>query len=312
MSTLDTSIRPEQPGDEDRIDLVVSRAFDKTDEANLVRMLRTRQPGFDRELSVCAWAQDRMVGYTGFIPVPMRLLGHRISAVAVAPVAVVPECQRQGVAGAMLRWGHRAAARRGARVAFLNGHPGYYPRHGYGACFGFCSVTVNPEALPPPRLPLEAWPVRQADIPWLVACDEREWGDVDFTWPRGRSLAEWAIEGVNAVLWRTADGCRAAYTLSRPGQPRRSGVLETVLGEDPERVRQVIAHVRPTRMTHHPGGWLARHVLDPAWANCQARRSDAAMALSLVDGALDEYMDRLARGERLSGVVNWPIPFIMC
>lgn len=317
MSPLDVTVRPEQPGDEDQIDDVVSRAFDKMDEANLVRMLRLRQPGFERQLSLCAWSGDRMVGYTGFIPLRMRLMGNAVSAVAVAPVAVVPECQRQGVGGAMLRWGQRAAAARGARVAFLNGHPGYYPRHGYLACFGFCAVTLSPEALPTPTIAVGAWPVRAADVPWLCACDEREWHDVDFTWQRGPCLTEWAIEGVNAVLWRTADGRRAAYTLSRAGQwsrssPGRGGVLETILGEDPELVRQVIAHLRPVRLTHHPAGWLARHVLDARWASCEARQSGAAMALPLVDGTLDEYQACLAAGQRQPGACNWPIPFIMC
>ena len=109
MNTHRITIRSEQPGDEDVIDVVVSRAFSEMDEANLVRMLRDRQPEFDRELSLCAWDGDRMAGYIAFIPVNMRLMGGRLKAVAVAPVAVAPEYQRQGIAGMILRRGHDLA-----------------------------------------------------------------------------------------------------------------------------------------------------------------------------------------------------------
>ena len=50
------------------------------DEANLVRMLRQRQPGFDRSLSICAVAGDCIVGYTGIIPFNMRLMGSSVPA----------------------------------------------------------------------------------------------------------------------------------------------------------------------------------------------------------------------------------------
>ena len=160
VNTDNICIRSEKPGDEDAIDVVVSRAFGSMNEANLVRMLRDRQPEFDRELSICAWDSDRMVGYTGFIPTNIRLMRHTVQAVAVAPVAVAPEHQRQGIAGMMLRHGHNIACRRGIQVAFLNGHPGYYPRHGYIACFGFCKTTLDLERLPEQNVSVDAWPVR--------------------------------------------------------------------------------------------------------------------------------------------------------
>lgn len=313
VTAKDISIRSERPGDEDAVDTVVSRAFGEMDEANLVRMLRQRQPGFDRELSICAWRGDSMVGHTGFIPVDMRLMGRTVTAAAVAPVAVVPAFQRRGIAGLMLQLGHDLARQRGIQLTFLNGHPGYYPRHGYIPCFGFCKGAIDSEALPEPEIGVEAWPVRDRDIPWLVECDQREWGDVDFSWPRGNRLAEWAVEGVNAIIWRTGDGRRAAYTLSPPGQHRSGRHIESILGDDPYLIRQVIARLEPSQINHHPAGWLASHVLDGmAWATCEASRSDAAMACPLVAGVLDDYLAAVESGRRLPGACNWPIPFIMC
>lgn len=313
VTSKDISIRSERPGDEDAIDTVVSRAFGEMDEANLVRMLRQRQPGFDRELSICAWAGDSMVGHTGFIPVDLRLMGRAVAAAAVAPVAVAPAFQRRGIAGLMLQFGHDLARRRGIQLTFLNGHPGYYPRHGYIPCFGFCKTTIDSDALPKPEVGLEAWPVSDRDISWLVERDECEWGDVDFSWPRGGRAAEWTIEGVNAIIWRTGDGRRAAYTLSRAGAHGSGRHIESILGDDPHLMRQVIARLQPSQISHHPSGWLAKHVLaGMSWATCEASPSDAAMACPLVSGVLDDYLAALESGQRLPGACNWPIPFIMC
>ena len=307
-----TRIHEERPGDEDRIDVVLSRAFAGMDVPNLVRMLRERQPEFEPSLSICASDGDRIVGYTGFIPFDMRLMGSSVRAVAVAPVAVAPEYQRRGVAGMILRHGHELARSRGCVVACLNGHPGYYPRHGYAACFGFCKTTLDRDNLPEPGLELEAWPVREDDVPWLVECDEREWHDVDFTWPRRERLTEWAIEGVNGVIWRTWDGERAAYSLNRAGQGGADRHLESLLGDNPELIRDVIAQIRPTQITNHPAGWLAQNVLDDSWATCEAKQSAAAMACPLVHGVLDDYLKSVESGKRLPGTINWPIPFMMC
>lgn len=304
--------RCERVGYERAIDVAVTRAFCKADEANLVRMLRDRQPGFDRELSICAWDGGELVGYLALIPLDMRLMGRRVAAAAVAPVAVVPPRQKQGIGGRMLAFGHARARERGVEVAFLNGHPDYYPRYGYQAHFGFSGTTYKSDMIPDPTVELEAWPVRDEDISWLMECDEREWGDVDFTWPRTGDMQEWAIEGVNAVVWWTSDGRRAAYTMTRAGQRRPGIAFEAILGDDPELVREVIRRQKPSSSPNHPAGWLAREVLDPAWATSEAHAGGAAMAIELADGVLDEYVAAREKGARLPGVCNWPLPFVMC
>ncbi|MDP7363999.1 MAG: GNAT family N-acetyltransferase [Candidatus Latescibacteria bacterium] len=115
-------IRSENAGDESAIDICVTRAFGSADEANLVRMLRDWHPAFDSELSICAWDGDELVGHLAMTPVPMRLLGERISAAAVAPVAVSPPRQKQGVGGKVLAFGHKLASAKGIDLAFLVGH----------------------------------------------------------------------------------------------------------------------------------------------------------------------------------------------
>jgi hypothetical protein len=39
---------------------------------------------------------------------------------------------------------------------FLAGHPSYYPRHGYRACFGWAHIKVDVEKLPAPEIELDA------------------------------------------------------------------------------------------------------------------------------------------------------------
>jgi putative acetyltransferase len=52
---------------------------------------------------------------------------------ALAPLAVLPARQRQGVGSLLVREGLRASAAQGHRVVVVLGHPGYYPRFGFSA-----------------------------------------------------------------------------------------------------------------------------------------------------------------------------------
>lgn len=301
-------IRQERPGDEDAIDTVLCQAFGQMDEAYLVRLLRTHHPAFDRRYSVAAWHGDRMVGHTLFSPARIRLLGETVCALAVAPVAVVPDWQRRGVGGQMLRFGHALGAEAGFAVAFLNGIPSYYPQHGYQACFGFASVTIDTTRLPAPSSELSPWPVRPADLPWLTACFDREWAGVSFSWQWGATLGEWTMPGANAIVWRTADGRRAAYTLGRPGGKR----WHMVLAEDRGLARDAIATIKPATLGQHPAGWLATHVLGPEWAKAKVACDPAAMARELHEGALAPYLDALASDACLPGFCSWPLAFLAC
>jgi hypothetical protein len=135
-----------------------------------------------------------------------------------------------------------------------------------------------------------------------------EWADVDFSWQWGSSLAEWTYPGVNALIWRTGDGRRAAYTL----RVVKGDGLKMLLADDPALARDVIATFKPPSLQHHPSGWLAREALDPRWSRAEAKRSAAAMALELQEGVLAPAINALESGERPPGFCNWPIPFMLC
>jgi predicted N-acetyltransferase YhbS len=301
------AVRSERPGDEDAVDIVNCRGFGRMSEAHLVRNIREYCPTFDRRYSVVAWAADEAAGHVLFTPVGIRLMGRTVSALLVGPVVVAPEYRRRGVGGAMLRFGHDLGRRDGFELAFLAGIPSYYPRFGYQACYGFGKTTVDQTRLPDPTQDMHPWPVQPADIPWLMERHHAEWDSVDFACVRGSSMGEWTMPGVEALVWRTSDGRRVAYTLGAGGAK-----LEMLLADDPAMAREALARLRPEEIGLHANGWFARHVLDDAWGAAEATRSDAAMACELREGALQEYIAALGAGQRLPGRSNWILPFVLC
>ena len=68
-----------------------------------------------------------------------------IPAAALAPLAVVPEHQRQGFGGCLIEHGHASLKIRGERMAIVRGHPDYYQ------CFGYSAALARNLDSPFPR-----------------------------------------------------------------------------------------------------------------------------------------------------------------
>src|SRR5262249_18798527 len=122
-------IRPETPADCDAIREVNERAFGGTDEARLVDALRD---GGDVRASLVAGDDGRSVGHILFSDLPTATPGGAVAALALAPLAVVPGRQRQGIGARLVREGLRACRDAGHRIVVV-GHPEYYPRFGFSA-----------------------------------------------------------------------------------------------------------------------------------------------------------------------------------
>ncbi len=121
-------IRPERAGDESAIRAVNLGAFDSPDEAALVDDLRQRSDPF---ISLVACNTDQVVGHISFSPVTIRDQGQTHSAIALAPLAVLPAFQRQGIGGQLVRDGLDACRAAGYEIVIVLGHPNYYPRFGF-------------------------------------------------------------------------------------------------------------------------------------------------------------------------------------
>jgi len=125
-------IRAERNEDYTRITLVHDSAFGEANEGRLVWLLR-ETPHFDPELSLVAESgSGSIVGHVLFYPVFIRTLtGARVGALALAPLAVLPEYQKTGVGKTLVLNGLEAAKKRGYSVVTVFGNPGYYARFGF-------------------------------------------------------------------------------------------------------------------------------------------------------------------------------------
>ena len=123
-------IRPEQPRDHDSIGEVNRLAFGGEQEARLVERIRDAS-GFEPALSLVAERDNEIVGHVLFSPIRIDTDSEAVPALALAPMAVRPECQRQGIGSALGREGLEVARRLGHRIVVVVGHADYYPRFGF-------------------------------------------------------------------------------------------------------------------------------------------------------------------------------------
>jgi len=123
-------IRTEQSEDHASVRRVNELAFGQRAEADLVEALRA---GGHARLSLVAEEAGEIVGHVLFSDLPIVDGIRTIPALALAPLAVVPERQRRGVGSALVREGLRRSAESGYEAVVVLGHPAYYPRFGFSA-----------------------------------------------------------------------------------------------------------------------------------------------------------------------------------
>ncbi len=121
-------IRKENAGDIEAIHEVISAAFPTQDEADLVNALRVADALL---LSLVAVDQSKAVGHIAFSPVEIQSEEGTVVAVGLAPLAVLPEYQRQGIGSGLVQWGLQELAAAGHGIVFVLGNPLYYQRFGF-------------------------------------------------------------------------------------------------------------------------------------------------------------------------------------
>lgn len=122
------TIRVEQPQDVEAIRVVNTRAFGQTEEADLVDKLRRSG---DDLLSLAAVIQNQVVRHIFFSPVAIESRERTARGMGLAPMAVLPEYQRQGIGSALIRAGIAELKVRQCRFIIVLGHAKYYPRFGF-------------------------------------------------------------------------------------------------------------------------------------------------------------------------------------
>jgi putative acetyltransferase len=81
--------------------------------------------------SLVAELEKQPVGHVLFSRMWIETTRGRLSAVALAPVAVLPEQQRQGIGGKLIHNGLDILRRRNEQIVLVLGHPHYYARFGF-------------------------------------------------------------------------------------------------------------------------------------------------------------------------------------
>jgi len=133
---MNYTIRPERESDLPSILNLVKEAFESVEESDhqeqyLVERLH-KSATFIPELSLVAENGDgEIVGYILLTEVKIVSEDTATTSLAVAPLAVRPDCQGKGLGGALLNEIHKRAAKSGYGTAVLLGHKDYYPRFGY-------------------------------------------------------------------------------------------------------------------------------------------------------------------------------------
>jgi len=125
-------IRPERPDDLAQIRAVNELAFGQQEEALLVDQLRADG---DVLASLVAMGTDGMIaGHILFSRLDLLFDdGGAADAAALAPVAVRPDRQRQGIGKALVRAGIDTCGARALSAIVVLGHPEYYPQFGFSA-----------------------------------------------------------------------------------------------------------------------------------------------------------------------------------
>lgn len=125
------TIRTEQQADYESVYQVVKNAFETAEqsdgnEQDLVNALR-QSSAFIPELSLVSEIKGKIVGHIMFTK--LQIGGH--TALALAPLSVLPQYQRQGIATSLILEGHKIAQSLGYSYSVVLGSEKYYPRIGY-------------------------------------------------------------------------------------------------------------------------------------------------------------------------------------
>jgi putative acetyltransferase len=110
------------------IRLINEAAFARQDEADLIDRLRADDCAI---LSLVAALQEKLVSHVMFRRMWIETSDLLIMAAALAPVAVLPEYQRQGIGGRLIREGLHILRDRKEKIVIVVGHADYYPRFGF-------------------------------------------------------------------------------------------------------------------------------------------------------------------------------------
>lgn len=149
---VEANVREQRRSDRDAVRALNESAFGQPAEANLVEALHREGAAV---VALVAVVEGEVVGHILFSPVEVEPSSEK-RLVGLAPMAVAPRVQRQGVGGLLVREGLERCCALGFDGVVVLGHPQYYPRFGFVPAqqFGLrCEYDVPPEVFMALELP---------------------------------------------------------------------------------------------------------------------------------------------------------------
>jgi putative acetyltransferase len=129
---MDVTIRSARSSDTQAIRKLILQAFpgEGSAIAQLVEDLLV-DPTAEPLLSLVATLGDQVVGHVLFTATRVGGDEGKCRSAILAPLAVEPSRQRQGIGGRLVAEGLRQLREQQVDLVFVLGHPEYYPRHGF-------------------------------------------------------------------------------------------------------------------------------------------------------------------------------------
>lgn len=122
-------IRKTDSSDLETILSVNRQAFGGEEVLNLVKDL-LKDPSAEPIVSLLAFEAEAAIGHILFTRARMDSESGRVMCI-LAPLAVIPDFQKQGVGRQLVNKGLRILDKSGMDLIFVLGHPEYYPKFGF-------------------------------------------------------------------------------------------------------------------------------------------------------------------------------------
>ena len=126
---LDMRIRESTEADLNDVLFVEREAFHSHKEADLTRDMLS-DPTAEPRLSLLAYINNQPAGHILFTSAHIDAAPNSVVS-NLAPLAVVPRFQKQGVGGNLIAEGLKLLTKAKVDLVFVLGHPTYYPRYGF-------------------------------------------------------------------------------------------------------------------------------------------------------------------------------------
>lgn len=133
LTNLGLIVRQESPADAAAVKKVLTNAFETSAEASIVDSVRASEEAL---FTLVAEHDGVLAGHIMFSPVTLASQPG-LRAQGLAPVAVMPSLQQQGVGSALIEAGLHRCREANIDVVFVLGDPAYYERFGFSSAAGY-------------------------------------------------------------------------------------------------------------------------------------------------------------------------------